>query len=187
MQYFYYDIESFSFEGKTAKPEDISNNNFLKKNTVSLKKLANNKVLNLTVLNFRLLNANFPIPLKEIEILSLEVFNENDGKMLHLDNKHSKIRENKALVELSTTINSYKNYKTFEFNTLLPASEIDLILSETKYMNLSFKFTDIENNVCFVSNQIYFKKIALIKDIKYRKVSKCITTFLNEENNSSKD
>ena len=67
------------------------------------------------------------------------------------------------------------------------ASEIDLILSETKYMNLSFKFTDVENNVYFVSNQIYFKKIALKKDIKYRKVSKSITTFSNEEINSSKD
>lgn len=178
MQYLYYDIESFSFESKNVNEDDLKENNFLKK--VVLKESAKNKYKTFTVFNFRLLNDYFPIPLKNAEIFSLEVFNENDGKMLDLNNFNDSVKQHIAKVSLSTTINSYRNYKTFEFNTLVPTNEMDLILSETKYIKMIFLFEDIEGNKVKVFNTIYFKKISLKpkSNIKYRKVQKCITEIV---------
>ena len=160
MEFLDFDIESFDF--KEIKNNKIMAKTFLKKVNSTVK--TNN--ISSTVFNFRLVNISFPLPFSKITIEKFEAYKET-GKLLDL--------EGNAEVILSTNLTSYKTYKMLEFNTSIPLTDAEIILTEANSLKLFFSFIDILGNKTTVESIIFFKELPLKKEIKYRKVSKCIT------------
>jgi hypothetical protein len=170
MEYINYDIDSFTYF-----KNDENETKYVLENDKALMKIATtskDKTKETINFNFRLLNEKFPVPIKKIIVTSLEAFTENRGPLLKL--KGSPTGENIVTATIFTLINTRKNYKAISFNSLLSISEANILLKESRHLELQFIFEDIEGNTFNVKNTIFFKELNLSK-ITYRKVSKSLT------------
>lgn len=177
MEYLKYDIESFNFKREKVlsdgNDERIKNNNFLvkqiNKSKTEIEKIKKHLEY-FTVFNFRLTNESFPVPIKQIKVLNLIIYTENGGKLLELDAK-----EQNVYAELYTVFKSYRTYKEITFNSSVSFEEANILLTESKKLEIGLLIENIEGNTLKIKNKITFKELNLnnIKDkdkITYRKV-----------------